>query len=468
VSDLGQRIMAARSGLDPRENIKRIKSAVMDEIKETDPKVRVHVTDYFNHSYTPDFVLDWPQDDRSRYFYIRTDIDPRRLGKDTETLADKSPVLFTLADVVDRNQPELVQLSEAAAQVDTLVTDVPALAEVMRATGESPIAGLASSALLQGGRGVVDDGTAQHLLHTFVSGFDAARATSAPRTVAARDAIQNAFDQRSSRRLTQFLHAVWVGSGGVPSTFPGSADFSPDLTEDAIGLLLDLQDLDDDVFWKRVGRRLSIERVARLGEQRTDNNFHRLVQANLDILTARVCRVVAGQPDILEDHSQLRWVVDRGLLALRGLGVTAYVAAKIDEMTIHGERRPGISGAQLIQRSEQIGRKVEQVGFESAEYRLSYESLRADITQDRTLQEISSAISGANVSTAAILLPESRVLRCDFETLTATGRGSSTFPLADLVEVSLGMLVNLTEDELRWLSDLFAGWREPEGQDTLF
>lgn len=468
MSDLARRIAEARSGVNPIENIRRMKHAVMDEIRAADPEVRIHVTDYFNHTYTPDFVLDWPQEDHSRYFYLRTNADTKRLSEDIETLAGQRPVLFALAAVPDKSRPEVVRLSAVATEADTLVTDAPALTDLAQANSVSPVAGLASSALLQGGRGVAHDDSVQRLVRVFVSGFHAARTARAAGTIEARNAIQASLDERSSHRLTQFLHAVWIGSGGATSAFPGGAYATSDLADDAIGHLLDLQELDEPAFWRRIGRRLTVDRLARLGARRPGTNFHHLIQASLDILTARVCKVLLTQDGLFDNWPEPKWTVDRGLLSLRGPRFSAYVSSKIDGINIRGDRQPGITRAQLVQRSDRLGRKVEQIGFESSDYRLSYESLRTDIRRDRTLQQISAAITGARVSTASVLLPDSRVLRCDFEALTATGRGSVAFPVADLVETSLGMFADFDEAELRELRELFDERQPPEGQQTLF
>jgi hypothetical protein len=53
-------VVRSLDGDDPRGNITALKGAVREQLQATDNRVRVDLTDHFNHSFVPDLVLSWP------------------------------------------------------------------------------------------------------------------------------------------------------------------------------------------------------------------------------------------------------------------------------------------------------------------------------------------------------------------------------------------------------------------------
>jgi hypothetical protein len=463
-----RRLEEAQSGLNAHDNVARIKRAVIDEVTEVDPRVSVKNTDYFNHTYAPDLVLDWLGHRRSRYLYIRTDPNLDRLYEDVDILGTNHPVLFSLGHVTDVDQEQASQLAHASTESDVLVTDAFGLDAIAEKRREYPVIQLASAALLQGGRGLVGEELASQISDAFSSGFDGARRTELATTAAATETISMFFDSPSSRRLGQFLHAVWVGSGGASSSFPGQSDLSSDLPDEGFRFLLELDELDDADFWRRIGRRLTVERISRMDVDHASPNFQHLVQSNLDILWARICRILNSEETLFPQEGPFRWTRDAGMLALQGARFTAYVAEKTEMMRLAPQERRGISGEDLIQRADKLRRRVEQVDLSGPGCDVLYGSRSIDATHDANLHNILSTLGeSVRVRAASVVIPEERSLRCDFETRTASGRGPATFPLADLVDNALRVLEELNSSEIQELDALFADWRRPPGQADL-
>ena len=447
------RIAIATAGEDARLNIEAIKSAVQDEVRATDPRVEITRTEYFNHTYAPDLVLNWAADKSRRYLYIRTDSDPDRLAQDANILADKRPVLFSLPRMLDRDR-QRDRLHSLTSEADVLVTDVAALEAVIERRSAHPVVQLASAALLQGGHGVVDTTQGIEIADKFSSGFVAARSAETDGTAAAAGVIEEYFGASSAHRLSQFLNAIWVGSGGSASEFPGPIHSHADLPDASFRFLLELDEFDDPEFWRRVGRKLTIERIVRLAQSSDSRNFQYLVQSNLDVLTARWCAIDDVQPTLFDEPKHFRWIVERGNLALSGRRFMAYVSANVGDLALPRNEGRRITGLALTRRTERVGRPVESVSLGASSYNVVYETQTADATHDEPLQKIIATLGrAAKVEKATVLLPSRRVLQCDFVARTATGRGSSVFPVAELISNALMLLEDLNARERADLED---------------
>jgi hypothetical protein len=71
-----------------------VKDAVFRELTQLDPRAQITSTNYFNHSFIPDFVISWHDGFRettSRDIYLRTSLQSTTAGRDIEALAEKSP-----------------------------------------------------------------------------------------------------------------------------------------------------------------------------------------------------------------------------------------------------------------------------------------------------------------------------------------------------------------------------------------
>lgn len=96
MSALTDAVRTALSQTNMAEATADIKQLLCDEFARADPSAQIHRTEYFNHTYLPDVVLDWPAGDR-REVFVRFVTSPERLIADSNRLGAAGPILFDLA-----------------------------------------------------------------------------------------------------------------------------------------------------------------------------------------------------------------------------------------------------------------------------------------------------------------------------------------------------------------------------------
>ncbi|MCA1606396.1 MAG: hypothetical protein LC775_13225, partial [Acidobacteria bacterium] len=297
----------------PRDSVAKVKDVVMAEIKEADTHVNIMNTQYFNHTYSPDFVLTWPRESSvERYVYLRFNDDLRYMYESMNHMQGPEPIVFGLSALpFDREDKSVLDWLPKDSQA--LVTDPVAIGTLVHKRKNEPILGLMSAAVVQGGRGLLDQETAELTSQVVSGGFKGARNLSVNATGAATEIIDKTLNGRQSGKLTRFLQAVWVGSGGGLESFPGETDLSGDLGEDALEHLLTFDEIDDYEFWRSLGSKLSVDQIARLRIPSVSPNFQHLIHANLDRLWCRACAVTYYQPTVMayEEEALTGWVLDR-------------------------------------------------------------------------------------------------------------------------------------------------------------
>jgi hypothetical protein len=160
---------------DPRQRISTIKGAVIDHLRTTDERVKVAVTDHFNHSYVPDLILSWPDEPEPRYVYLRTSFRSSDLLRDIDLLARERPILMPLAPIDGVDDDAVSALESASHDRRTLVTDPYGLEAFGEETVTQPVVSLLSHAILQGGRGLFPSGRARQISGAVGAGFAGAQ-----------------------------------------------------------------------------------------------------------------------------------------------------------------------------------------------------------------------------------------------------------------------------------------------------
>ncbi|MEU1290247.1 hypothetical protein [Kitasatospora sp. NPDC005856] len=453
-SDFSSALDAAFEAPDPREAVSRIKNVVAEELSQTDSRATVKKTDFFNHSFAPDLVISWPGESE-RFVFLKSDTRPEVLRDDVDAVRRHHPIVFAL-DRIESGTLMARKPHEREKQDDTLVADADGIEVLIRSRQSDPVVGLASSAVLQGGRGILTGPEAQEMAHSVSSGFTGAKHLDAQATGAAVAQISGHFDIRRTSRLLHFLSAVWVGSGGTPASFPGGRDVTGDLDGAALEFLLNLPPIEDYEFWRRIGRPLALESVSRLRMDRMTENLQYLVNSNLDVLHARVCRIVERQQELDEAPDEdFRWVLDREMLCLRGPRSSAYFAAKVDDLKVGSEEANGISLRELLRRADARRVPISELELATPTRTISYATIaRDDVSHDEELMRLSTAFGSApHVQSAVATLMGSRPLVCEFLTRTAKGRTTTKFPLGELSPVAMALLADLSVSEQSKLDD---------------
>jgi hypothetical protein len=433
---------------NPAANISFIKSLIVDNLRTADATVHVEVTDHFNHSFVPDMVLAWPGVPEKRQLFLRTGFDLPDLMADVDLLAKEKPILLPLSGVQDidvgSEMPDV--LSSHSTQHSTLITDPAGLQAFAERRTERPVVSLFSHALLQGGRGVLSLERAQQVSGVVGEGFDGAQHADFAATSTAVEATEALLDPPRASQMNRLLHAVWVGSGAPGTSFPGASGVTAVLDAEALRFVLGL-DIPDDEFWRRLGQGLTTGRLCELGDAPPSDNFQRLLMGNAHRLQAKACRVSGP----VRTADAPRWSVAANTLVLDlEQARVQFAPRRVSDLPGNGPTDvvpPSVSD--LAARAARAEVEVEEVRLSNGESTLSYASEGGlDVAQDTALSEVANVLPGAAVTVAVARVGTAgRTVRCNFNTLTATGNSSAKFYVAELAAIAVPLLVSLTEEE---------------------
>jgi hypothetical protein len=456
-SDYARRIATAIDAGTPEDSVEQIKAAVADELQQIDRRARVVSTQYFNHSYSPDLVLAWPHNGAAadRPVFLRFNSDPRVVIEDMGIIGERRPIIFGLesdTETLDQAgvEPADLALSDRAREHQTLLTDANGLETFITRRGDAPVVGLAAAAIVQGGKGLMDESAASEVAGDVERGFAGAQALDADSTLRAAQTFERTLDLVHSRRMIRFLQAVWLGSGGRTDEFPASAELGGLLTDEGLEYLLGAGEIDDADFWHRLGRSLSTDQLGRLHVEGRPPNLQHLVRQNLDVLTAKIARVLADEPRIDGEDLETYWVIERGMLALRGVDFTAYLASVLDQMTVLRPESDGLSLETLLARAERHRLVVGRLRLTRGDRHVEYGSeTSADVIHDEELHALNATFGpSARVHHAVATLAGGGELQFNFRTNTASGRTASKFPVAELLRTTLGLLKDFSAQQL--------------------
>ncbi|MGI5503013.1 hypothetical protein [Lentzea sp. CA-135723] len=455
-----RRIADALSWSIPADSVEGVKSAVIAEIAALDPKAKIKKTEYFNHSFIPDLVMDWPSDPslKERYVYLRFNSNVEHLIDDVALIGDSQPIVFGLEDTPQDAGTELTsKLEESSREYGTLVTDALGL-QVLISEQSSPFLKLVSSAIAQGGRGLLDHAGAQLASRALTNGMEGAlRALEEPTQLAAQT-LDTYLNHQQSEKVQGLLQAVWVASGGSLDRFPGRTALSDELNLEALQFIFEFDDIDDYEFWRRLGHRVALRRLAGLNLPAGSKNLEKFMHANLDGLWARSCRVKNEQDRLSEEEFASHWFTDTRFVGLKGNGYVAYLADKVDDLdAVKPDQSDGISIAGLTRRSSGIASSIDEAVLSNGHQTVKYYSDSLQILEDQSLYAFAKQLGEyATVRRVEVALAGGKHLSCDFTTATSSGRTKSKLSLPEILLNALPLLRGLTHDELAELRQKLA------------
>ncbi len=442
-----------RSALDlnvPEDTVKRIKRAVADELRLLNVNARVIDTQYFNHTFTPDFVVRWNGGGRlleDRPVYLRFESEREYYPEDLEILGEQNPILLGL-EPSPEDQRYPLEIDNAAVEKDAMVITSNAVEHLARERPSQPFARLLSSSIGEAGRGAIDEQRAEEASGAAVSTFAAARRTDASELSSQLETVTKVLSENKANQLASFLEAVWVGSGGASIRFPRELTMSGRLTSEQWQFLLDFEDVEDDSFWRGVGSGLSLEQVGNLSARGFSPNLQALIAANWDRLSARVARVLPDQARLDEpDVPRHYWSISRGTLCLRGPDSTVYVATDKEALTVDEANKKGPTVSQLLERQSRTAFDVVEVLFVGSKRTLDFSAEEGALTPDEIQEKGGIMGHEGRVKRASLRLPDGRKLALDFTTSTAGGQ-QAMHPLKDLAVAAAGFLAESSEDDL--------------------
>jgi hypothetical protein len=300
MTELADRVIASvREMLNqpsPERIVNGVKSVVSGEIRKLNPEASITYTDYFNHTYIPDLVMEWstPHGQEARPVYLRGTLRPARAAEDVRGLASQAPVVLSLAPSVDPQPYERVR-REVQSAPRVMVTDIgtianlaneqtPAAAEVMDMDQlpSAPLMRLAKANLLRGGRGVIAQPEVTRL--TAAADLDPVEQLTDNRLAEFRAVANEFFTEDASvrlRRAADVLRFGLVPGQDVEPRFEGRLS-DPELRVLVPYLLAHDEVTRSPEFWGYVGSMMELEDLEELWSTLPEVDITTLVVANLD------------------------------------------------------------------------------------------------------------------------------------------------------------------------------------------
>ncbi|WP_158697364.1 hypothetical protein [Streptomyces hokutonensis] len=442
---------------DPSRNVQSIKNAVIANLLSSDSSVRIETTEYFNHTYAPDLILRWEGVKEERQVFLRTNTNPQYLREDVEVISEKKPILMPLAPLADPRSHE--ELGRESANARTLVADPDSLYAFSAEGRGQPVLGLFSRAVLQGGKGLVDQERARSTSDAVGLGFAGAQRAEVDQTREAVEVTESLLDSSHADQFTRLLHAVWLGSGASPASFPGATGVRADLDAPALKLLLDIAVAEESDFWRRIGGGVTLSQLCTIDVPASSENLQRLVNVNLDWLKAKSCLV--SDAALTEEYGyKPRWFTQSGLLGYTtDRYQTFFSTGRTSSLPSVEDAESGETDLpELLDRAHVAGLSISELVIESAaggqiEYTAPPNS---GFGHDEILEDLGGALGRrSSVKAVAIALGGgSRHLWCDLTHRTASGRTKATFPLADFMASAIPILKSLRRGEYAEISGL--------------
>ena len=428
----------------PTESIFRVKDAVAKELYALDDTASVKATNYFNHTFAPDFVMTWP-DKTTRPVYLRLTYDLEALVDDVALIDSADPLIFGLTSPESEQAGPAINEAINTSSGAAMFTEPAALERLIDRKKSDSTANMLSNAIAQGGRGTFVGDAAVVLADVVQRGFVAAAEVNADPTAEAVSAISDRLGGPQAWRLNRVLQAVWEGSEGPLLQFPGGADLSGRLNSESLDYLVKYMRTDDRDFWRRVGRELKLADLERLDFASAPVNIASLIQANLDVISARAT-VVKLDPLGVEEGAgpAYRWA-KRGrhisfeapkLFAI--LGTTKKDLAEVDE-----EEAPAVSVNAFIMRAE--GTDLVEVSIHSGPDHISVKNDEGAISTER-LRGVSATFGGSAEVAQAIAGSQTGRVTVDLPSRSGTGKTQSKVRMADLLTTTIPLVADLPSD----------------------
>jgi hypothetical protein len=322
---------AIHAALDRRsrvESVAAVHEIVANGLRGMDPSLEIHATDYFNHSYVPDLVLQWGSDNarHERHLHLRYRVSDMSFEEDLRLLRDGSPVFLGITDVGrlhdarrQRDRPELN---------GTLISQSSALDRLLAANDTDHRGTRLTRQIVRAGHGAVDavDAStlgAQYLraLHGIDSLEDGDDGAGQPVSDAI-EALSAFLTEQATIEVERALQSEWIRHGRDPDSFPGRDPWRPELLdtealrEVLVALLDSPRPVPSDV-WVRNASHIAAEDIGRvLGESRRGGKLNEMVHALLPSWTAKWAwaeRLPSGQ--LIESYD---WLIAGERLAIEG------------------------------------------------------------------------------------------------------------------------------------------------------
>lgn len=455
---------------DGFESVRRVKDIVIAVVQGADPSARVVRTDYFNHTYIPDLVVEWPArgTENLRRIYLRSTQDPEQIEIDVKTHGATRPMFVHLSELLPAaDTAGLDRLSATARDAHTLVTQVSSFEQLTRLC-DRPGARLLPPSVLRGGQGVLGAEQAAVTAHAVNRGFAGAIEADGDTIGSAFEAIDAVLEPSTAIEVKSVLETIWMASNTSSDLVPQqSLWWFPEVTPARLRSLLRAVPADLASFWERLGERVTLESfdgLNILGDDRVAlQSIMVTAVANITVRTSRIVDLgdTAAAPE------DLMWRVEHGRLSLQGFGHRCWIGRRNDELPPPSrikDHRP--SAQELVDTSVRSGIRFSSVSLAGAGRTLTYGSQddTGILDEDFAASFAESLGPGAVVDRAVAAIEGGRPVTIDFTTGMVSGRPNARLKASNLLWTTWTILGDLDSGQWAALTRAIRP-RQPQRRD---
>lgn len=294
-----------------------VKAIVRGELERMDPDVEIRETQYFNHTFAPDFVLSWGtgKNRSQRDLFMRSSILSSTLLDDFVALGNKASGEQTAPAVLALKRNEIPEVretakSEVGLSPDVLLMDIGAWDDIAVSDADpSPVRTLVERNLVRGGRGLIVDEVTSNLVTVSrpgADGLDVQEFSALVNDIFVPEAALRI------QRAAQLLDLAFADQLDLLDTELGerAEAIGGSLTESEIRLLLPYLltaegVTDDQRFWRHLGEMISLAQIEDMTSSLANLDLSRLVVPNLYVWKATRSSVsLYATDDVLDDEPE--------------------------------------------------------------------------------------------------------------------------------------------------------------------
>jgi hypothetical protein len=460
VSALTDAVRQALGAADMPTAATDVKQLICEELARVDPEADIRRTDYFNHSYVPDVVVQWPAQP-VREVFLRF-MAPDTVQDDVALIGPTGPVVVDLstATAPARHEETITAASmviEAFPRV--LLTDTEATEHIRPHQTANFVEHLLVSNLLRAGRGQLTEPVAQAAVVASRAGFDGATALNPEPIRAVVDVARSLLNLDLERRVEKSLQLLWWAAGGTPAEFPVSLPDDMELnksdTRDFLRMVFtDAQAIDDAGFWARLADRIDFDMLVEAGDVRTSENLNRLMES----LAGRLVLSHA----VLDPHErpfppddQLAWALADHFLQLTGPDWSCRFTPHGNRFSQRRDEGEPVLLSTASDRSD--GLFVEEAEIQEAARRvhLTRTAVEPGSHRGTSLSALTQGFpDDARVRSIVVQVGEHR-LTAEFDRMMIASTPDA--PVLRMANIAIRLLASLTDDEQQELAAFLEG-----------
>ncbi|MEU5280469.1 hypothetical protein AB0G87_29110 [Streptomyces asoensis] len=456
MQNVNSQIQNALHQASPEAAIRDVKHVMARELQALDPKTEIKSTDYFNHTFVPDFVLTWGSGSErpTRDVYLRFNIDTPLIQRDLLSLHEESPAFISISGGSSHDErAEII----AAEYDDCLLSSAATLERISNEDSHTPVTQMLKSSLLQGGKGYLVGESANNVQRAVSQADSALTNLNSAEVDATVRTMNSHFARGFSARIERVMQVLWVSQGGEASEFPGTLESRTALSSnelvEILPFLLSLENISSIEFWRNLGENINLGLLQDLENWPANPNLNLLVNANLDRVKAKGAALDRVEFNLFDDpDSPPYWHIQDSQLHMR--------CSEIDLRFVDDRRktahRTDVGRApqwyEIEQRLDRYG--IEGVEFASPGSKAHIKSSTTDGLRDSTdVRALSKALGQlARVISVELRLPNSRDnVEIDFDRSAVDAVGAALSPHL-LAHLGLDLLYQSSQKTLEDLS----------------